>query len=197
MYWDNPGKENTSGTVKVAASAAVSRGVKDMVVASNTGETALALRDALCAEAGGSFEAINVVCVTHHVGFQRPGHDEMGPEMRKRLGDMGFKLLTTTHLFRGVETGITKAFGGLYPAGMIAQTLRMLGHGTKVCVEISVMALDAGLIPYGEPVIAIGGTGRGADTALLLMPAHSNSLFDTEILEVLCKPRYPKRNPGA
>lgn len=192
MYWSAPGKGNTPDTVRVAAKAAVSRAIRNIVVASNTGETALAFYEALRAEAGESAGDYTVVCVTHHVGFQQPGHDEMDPEMRKRLTDMGFRLLTTTHLFRGVETGIMKSFGGAYPAGLIAQTLRMLGHGTKVCVEITVMALDAGLIPYGDPVIAVGGTGRGADTALLLVPAHSNSLFDTQILEVLCKPRYPK-----
>ena len=51
------------------------------------------------------------------------------------------------------------------------------------------MALDAGLIPYGEEVISIGGSAKGADTALILTPAHSDMLFSTVIHEVICWPR--------
>jgi hypothetical protein len=70
----------------------------------------------------------------------------------------------------------------------MAQTLRMLGQGFKVCVEISGMALDAGLIPYGEEIVAIGGSAKGADTAVVITPAHSNRFFDTKINEIICKP---------
>ena len=58
----------------------------------------------------------------------------------------------------------------------------------KVCVAISVMALDAGLISHGTEIIAIGGTVHGADTALILKPAHAANIFDTVILEIICKP---------
>lgn len=44
---------------------------------------------------------------------------------------------------------------------IIANTLRMFGQGVKVCVEVATMALDAGLIPYGEDVIAAGVSGVG------------------------------------
>ena len=64
----------------------------------------------------------------------------------------------------------------------------MFGQGTKVCVEISVMAVDAGLIPYMQPVIAIGGSGHGSDTALIIRTAHANKILDTKIDEVICKP---------
>jgi len=70
----------------------------------------------------------------------------------------------------------------------MANTLKFFGQGVKVSVEIAVMALDAGLIPYGEDIIAIGGTGRGADTAVVIRPAHAANIFDTYIAEVICKP---------
>ena len=44
--------------------------------------------------------------------------------------------------------------------------------------EIAVMALDAGLLPYGREIIAIGGTGAGADTALVETVAHTRSEND-------------------
>jgi hypothetical protein len=58
----------------------------------------------------------------------------------------------------------------------------------KVCVEIAVMAADAGRIPTDCDVICVGGTGRGADTAVVLRPAHSNSFFDLRVGEILCRP---------
>jgi hypothetical protein len=50
------------------------------------------------------------------------------------------------------------------------------------------MALGAGLIPYGKDVIAIAGTGAGADTAVVVRPAHSRQFFETRVREVICKP---------
>jgi hypothetical protein len=64
----------------------------------------------------------------------------------------------------------------------------MFGQGVKVCVEISVMAMDAGMIPYGERVIAVAGTGRGADTAIIIKPAHAKDILNTRIQEIICKP---------
>jgi hypothetical protein len=83
---------------------------------------------------------------------------------------------------------MSRKFGGAYPVEIMAHTLRMFGQGVKVCVEVAVMALDAGLIPHGREVIAVGGTGRGADTAVVIRPAHASSIFDTYICEVICKP---------
>jgi hypothetical protein len=51
------------------------------------------------------------------------------------------------------------------------------------------MAADAGLIPFDKNVVAVAGSGRGADTALLIKPANSSRFFDLEIKEVIAKPR--------
>jgi len=51
------------------------------------------------------------------------------------------------------------------------------------------MAADAGFIPTSEPCISVGGAGRGADTAILLKPAHAQNFFDLRIIEILAKPR--------
>ena len=134
---------------------------------------------------------INIICVTHANGYPEPGKNEMPQETRSELADLGMKVLTTTHVLSGAERGISKSFGGAYPVEIIAHSLRMLGQGTKVCVEVSIMALDAGLIPYGKPIIAIGGSGKGADTAVIITPSHASSLFETKIHEIVCKPcRY-------
>lgn len=187
MYWDGPGPKNTADTVRAAAKRASELGIEHFVISSNTGESALALLEVVAPP-----EA-NVVVVTHHVGYREPGDDEMSAEMREKLRGLGCKVLTTTHLFANVERAITHEFGGLYPGGIISAALRMFGQGTKVAIEISVMALDAGLIPYGVDVVSIGGTGRGVDTALVLRPAHARLFFKTEVKEIICKPRAVRR----
>ncbi|MDY6827482.1 MAG: pyruvate kinase alpha/beta domain-containing protein [Bacillota bacterium] len=178
-YFERYGKANTEDTVQAVLTRAEELGIKHVVVASNTGATAEMF-------AG---KGLEVVCVTHHVGFTGPGEDELGSEARQRLGEKGIKILTTTHLLAGIGRALRSKFGGVYPAEIVASTLRMFGQGLKVCVEISGMALDAGLIPYGEEIIAVGGTGRGADTAAVIVPAHSNQFFNTKIKEIICMPR--------
>lgn len=179
MYWDKMGKECTTDTVRLALESARSNQIKYVVVASNTGETA-----ALFVEQG-----LEVICVTHVNGFREPGVNEMSTEKRESLQKQGVKVLTTTHVLSGAERALSNKFGGIYPIEIMANTLRMLGQGVKVGVEIATMALDAGLIPYGERIIAVGGSGRGADTAVIMKPAHASDILSTRIEEIICKPR--------
>lgn len=182
MYFDSPGKINSKNTIDLAFKAAVERNINYIVVASFSGDTAKLLANT---------NNINVICVTRVNGFATPGKSEMSQEIRSELTDLGIKVLTTTHVLSGAERGISKSFGGVYPVEIIAHSLRMLGQGTKVCVEVSIMALDVGLIPYGEPIIAIGGSGKGADTAVIITPSHASCIFETKIHEIIYKPsRY-------
>ena len=178
MIFAQKGPVNTEQTLQLAVQRGRELGIRHYVVASNTGKTAQQLLDL----------GVSVVCVTHHTGFRSPGEQEMAPEVRQELENKGAKVLTTTHLFGGIDRGVENKFGGTYPGGLVAATLRMLGQGVKVGVEIAVMALDAGLIPYGEDIVAIGGPGRGADTALVIQPAHAKDFFATCIKEIICKP---------
>jgi diaminopimelate decarboxylase len=58
------------------------------------------------------------------------------------------------------------------------------------------MALDAGAIPYGREVIAVGGTSEGADTAIVIRPAHAAAILDTRIVEVISMPRVREETRG-
>lgn len=179
MYWAKKGSSNTTATLELAVKKARETGVQHIVVASCSGETAKKLL----------VKGLEIICVTHHVGYAGPGADEMSPATRAELASAGVKILTTTHLLAGVDRAVRNHFGGVYPAEIMAQTLRIFGQGLKVCVEIATMALDAGLIPYGQEVVAIGGSSSGADTAAVILPAHSNRFFDTKVKEIICKPR--------
>ncbi len=181
MFWEQAGADNTNHTLKLSLSKGKELGINTFVVASCSGETVQKLVQMV--------ENANIVCVTHQIGFQSPGVDEMAAETRELLKSQGVQILTTTHLFAGVDRALRFKFNGVYPAEIMAQTLRIFGQGVKVAVEVSCMALDAGLIPYGQDIIAIGGTAEGADAAVVIRPAHSARFFETQVKELICMPR--------
>jgi hypothetical protein len=78
---------------------------------------------------------------------------------------------------------------GVYPAYIVTQTLRRFSQGVKVGVEIVMEACDAGLIPEAAVVVAVGGTGWGADTILIIESAASKRFLDLKVLEIVAKPR--------
>ena len=162
-------------------------GIGHIVVASNTGATALALRSEIHAS------GVRIVSVTEHAGFEGGDKIQISPEMKKELEDKGVKVLMGSHALSGVGRSIAKKFGGTSHTEIIAAALRLFGgEGLTVAVEISVMAADAGLVPTDAEIISIGGTWRGADSAIVLKTAHMNNFFDLEIREIICKPRQRK-----
>lgn len=181
VYFEIPGKQNTESVLELVKNYAQAEGVRNIVVASTTGETGV--------KASKVFRGFNVVVVSHHVGFQENGVWELKEENRRKILENGAKILTATHALSGVERGVRKKFGTIMPLELIAHTLRLFGEGTKVCIEITIMAADAGLISVDREVIAIGGTGRGADTALVIKPATASRFFNLEIKEIIAKPR--------
>lgn len=179
MYWEEAGQQNTEGTISAVIEYAQKHNIKYVVVASKTGSSAEKLKE----------KGLKVICVSYHVGFYGPGEGSLTSERRQELEQKGIPVLITTHLMAGLDRACRFKFGGIYPSEIIASALRIFGQGTKVCIEVAGMALDAGLIPYGEEIISVAGTGNGVDTALSLVPAHSNYFFDTKVKEVICKPR--------
>lgn len=180
IYFKTPGRVNTEATLQSALKYAKEEGIKNILVATTKGDTGL--------RASELFQGFNLVVVTHMTGFRGPGIQEVAGEVREKIKERGGKVLTTTHALAGVGRGIRIKTGTWTPVEIMAQTLRLFGEGTKVAIEITVMAADAGCIPMDEDVIAIGGTGRGADTALHIRPAHSNNFFDLKVKRIICKP---------
>ncbi|MFC2145039.1 pyruvate kinase alpha/beta domain-containing protein [Actinomycetota bacterium] len=170
--------KNTQNVIDATLKRAKELGIEDIAVASCSGKTAEYLIGS----------GLNVVCVTHQVGFNKDNYDEMSQEYKLYLKKNGIKILTTTHLLGGIDRSLRIQFGGVYPAEIVSTTLRLLGQGVKVCVEISVMAADAGLVKVGKDLIAIGGTGIGADTSIVISPQHSQNFFKTKVREIISKP---------
>ena len=156
--------------------------IKHIVIASASGKSALKLADAVG-------DKDKIIKVTHNCGFSGPNQSDISEDMIKKLEDLGIVTYFGLHAFSGAARGVTNKFGGYSPLDIVADTLRMFSLVVKVSAEISIMAADAGLIPVGEEIIAIGGRAHGVDTAVILTPVNSKNLFDLEFHEILAMPR--------
>lgn len=181
LYFSNPGEINSDETLKAAKDRAKDLDIKDIVIASTRGNAALKAIEV--------FKSYNVVIVPHVTGLRDPGIQELSNEIREKILANGGKIVIAGHAFSGIDRAIQAKFDTVFPAGIIAQTLKLFGQGMKVVLEIAAMAADAGVIPIDKDVIAIAGSGRGADTAVVIKPANSHRFFDMAIKEIIAKPR--------
>ena len=184
-YFERGGPLNTDKALEIAKKYADQFGIKDIIMASTTGTTA--------EKSVKVFDPTdyNLVVVTHSYYFMGPDKRQEFPEDKiATLKSKGLKFLIGTHAFAGVERSFRIALKQWGPVELMAKYFRTIfSQGTKVCMEIAIMAVDAGLIENIErDIICIGGTGRGADTVCLIKPA-STSLFDRlRIKAFLAKP---------
>ena len=180
VYFSEPGSQNTDEVFRIARLRARELGIKSIIVASTTGDTAV--------KAMAVFKGMRVVAVSHFTGMREPNTQEFTEENRQKVLSRGGVVLTTTHAFSGLSRAMRKKFNMYLVEEVVANTLRIFGQGMKVACEITLMAADAGLVRTDEDIIAIGGTRRGADTAVVLHPVNSEDFFDLKVKEILCKP---------
>lgn len=179
--FEKSGYKNTDQALAILEDGVWNLGIREVVVASTSGKTGLAAVKRF------QGSGVQVVVVTHNVGFKEPGALEMIPETRREIEALGAKVHTGTMPFRNIGTAVREK-QGYCQQDLIANTLRLLGQGLKVCVEIVLMAADAGLISTDD-VLAMAGTAKGADTVALIKSASSNKLFDLKVRDILAKPR--------
>ena len=183
-YFDEQGNDYTDDLIRaVKDKLENSPDIKRILIASSTGESALKLHGAV------DDRDVEIINVTHHMGFKEDNVADISDEMIKKLEDVGIKTYIGAHAFSGAARGVTNKYGGFSPLDIVADTLRMFSHGVKVSAEISIMAADAGLVPVGEKIIAIGGRGHGVDTAVILTPVNAKDLFNLKFHEIIAMPR--------
>lgn len=181
-YFEKPGKANTEVVMEIVKQRAGELGIKTVVVASYRGYTAERAVRAL--------DGMKIIIIG---GFLEPTMQSLSETFSQ--GDETLirsksTVLVATHLFSGVSRAMRKKYSTSSPGEIIGQALRMVGNGVKVGIECAVMAADAGLVSTDEDVIAVAGSGSGADTALVVRPVNSQDLFDLKVKEILCKPSY-------
>ena len=175
VYFEKIGKENTGDVIKLVLDRAKAKNISRIVVASTRGNTAKSFSEAI------EGKDINLVVVPWQFGFKGDDHpfpQELVNELREKKHQVHFG----TMLFH------TTDFYGMNVPQAMANLLRVFGQGTKVCLEIIMMACDGGCIGIGEKVIAVAGSGSGADTAVLATAAPSTKIAALRIHEIICKP---------
>lgn len=180
VYFTETGPANTGRTLELARARAKELGIGKVLVATTSGATGVQAVEVL--------RGLEVVAVSHSTGFQEPDTQEMSEANRAAIEAANARLLTCQHAFGGVGRGVRRKLGTFQVDEIVAYTLRTFGQGLKVAAEISLMAADAGLVRTDEPVVAIAGTGGGADTAVVLRPANSQDFLDLRFLEIICMP---------
>lgn len=164
VYFKKPGKLNTEQTLIIAREAAARNKIKKIILASSSGETAL--------QAAEIFNGTGIQAIV--TGVENYGWI-LDSEKQKKMKLSGLTLLPC----------------GKYLAPEVANILRRFSQGVKVAIEIAAMAGDAGLINDKEKIISIGGTGFGADTAILLSASFTKSKRDFDVLRLFCLPERP------
>ncbi|NYT00844.1 MAG: hypothetical protein GKB99_03880 [Methanocellales archaeon] len=178
VYFEDKKAENTDVTFELVQERLNTLGIKKLVLASTTGSTAKKAMDFF------KDEGVKLIVVPHQFDF----HREINPfplELVKTLRYSGHEVHFGTMLFHT---------DNLYESDvptLMANLLRCFCQGVKVCFEIVLMATDAGLLKNGEKVIAVGGTGRGSDTALVMQAASSRNPRNLRVNEIICKPLNP------
>ena len=181
-YFPGVGPENTPACLELLEKAAA-QGFRHLVVASTTGASGAQAARRL------QGKGVNLVVVGHSVGFKGPNLDEFLPENYEEITRLGGRVLKATILTHSLDTAVADPFKGSAPTQLIANTLRRLGQGLKVCCEIVMEAVDAGLLPEGEEAVAAAGTARGWDTVAIVKSAASKRFLNLSVLELWAKPR--------
>lgn len=181
-YFNEPGLKNTEQTLQIAKERAVYNKIKRILIASTFGHT---IQNAL-----NVFDGIDIQFII--VGGKRSQFPEKLFE----------KLVDGNHIVI-----FNSDYNFQYPE-IVWEILRRFCEGMKVCVQMNLMVSDLGLLPVGEEVIAVAGTGRedfsiggGADTAIVIetvrskdffkldLPQSKSKIIGRKIKEILCKPR--------
>jgi hypothetical protein len=193
-YFGCCGEANTEKVLGAVKRRCEERGLGTVVVASETGRSALRALEAFRGL------PIQLVVVTHYpaktqgpmgdilIGLGRPEY----ADARRRLLEEGVRIVQGTRPFAPP----TRSIGWNFPTpeAVVDKTLEVFGAGTKIAIEAAVMATDAGEVAEGDEVVACAGTFKGLDTALVVRTALSMNFFkDFEVREVVAKPLYRVR----
>lgn len=209
--FDRPGPKNTESVVDIVKEASPRAGA--VVVASITGDSALKI--------AGAVKDKPIVCVTCPQGmawetdgmetgiftkipelaalrdrWKAEGRTRIPMEISPHNGDalkaQGVTVLRGTIPFFGPSFSMRIHLGHISSLDIMAKTLELFSPGTLVGMECVLMAVDAGLIPEGIPVICCAGTERGLDTAWIVRSSASANIFHPEkgfrFIELLAKP---------
>lgn len=194
FYFDEPGERNTDYVVEAVKERVSVTGVKHVVVASTTGKTAVRFAEALSSQ-------VSLIAVSEPQYIKEWGSNWpiMEKGCKKRLKELGVTVLDKApYVFHSSVLEDSK-WSEATPEVLLRETFYTLGQGFKVAVEVVLTAVACGVLEPYQDVIGVGGTERGADTALILRATYPATVFSKdpdkrlEIREVIAMPRNKVR----
>ena len=167
VYFDRPGQDNTDEVLDVVQRRFEEGDISNILVATTKGVTGLKFSRAFKNKA-------KVVAISH---------EKIEVDYRKEMEELGAKTVDGSHL-------------PFHAKGMdvVRDALLLMGQGFKVCLELALIATDKGIVHPYNYVIAVGGTSRGADTAIVVKTTTTAEAFSKdeskrlEVREILCMP---------
>ncbi len=125
VYFENPGAVNTDEVLRIAKKRAGELGIRTVLVASTTGETAVRAVNVL--------SSMRVIVITHCTGSREPNTQELSDKNRKIIESKGGMILTTTHALGGLgramhQANIPQATSTYIIGDIVANTLRIFGQ---------------------------------------------------------------------
>jgi hypothetical protein len=186
VYFDSGGKHNTTTTLLLAKRAAQENKIKNIVIASMRGQTA--------EKALEIFDESNIELTFVGCDYGCVNCPTFSKKIKKKVELAGYKVIFIPE--------------GSIPYPEAAQlAYRRICEGLKVCVHLAMGMAERELVPLGEEIIAVAGTGwkgypkgGGVDTAVIIQALKSkeffsydslprHKLYGRKIKEILCKPR--------
>jgi len=198
IYFETPGPHNTDKVLEAVKARLKEGDIKHVVVASITGRTALKVAEEL------NGMRVSLVCVSGYAGWLTQHGVEypfIKGEVREKLERLKVAIVDRTpSAFSGdtIDYGLAR-YGYIPPSWVASETLQALGgYGLKTAVEVLLMATDCSILPPLVDVIAVAGTDKGADTAIVARSTFSTWMFSSDstkrfqVLEILAMPRQKK-----
>ncbi|MDH5482432.1 MAG: hypothetical protein OEY22_06100 [Candidatus Bathyarchaeota archaeon] len=194
FYFKVCGQINTEKTLKLAIQRARELGINRLIVASETGLSALVAAEML------RRSRIDLIVVTSAANTKIEntaiGDLKIGIPDKKiwnKLEKFGARIVRATDPLYNVGAAL-EHHGVPTLATMVRLSLKIVSSGTAVCVTAALMATDNGLLKEGDEVVAVAGSWLGLDTALVVRAVNSVNFLKPgafQIKEIICKPRNP------
>jgi hypothetical protein len=188
-YFQNPDEDNTELVVEAVTKAVERGGIRDLVVSSTSGKTAAIFARSLKDEA-------RIICVSESAyrsewGWEYPCMDQKAKE---ELEGLGVIVLDKVPYVLQSSIYESSKYNVPVPETTFRDTLFAFGQGMKVAVEVVLTAVACGVLDPYKYVIGVGGSGKGADTAIVLRSTFPATVFAKEkkkrleIREILAMP---------
>ena len=188
-YFDEPGEENTQLVVEAVCKRLEGSGIGKVIVASTSGETAVEFARSLKGN-------VELICVSE-APYRREWGEEwpcLKQDFRQELEGFGVTIIDRAPYVFHSSVLESVSLPGISPEHLVKETLYSFGQGMKVAVEVALTAVSCGCVTPFEDVVGVGGSGKGADTAIVLRATYPASLFDKdtskrlEVREIIAMP---------